>query len=98
MAANAEWLSNSLLRKVKWIGAIPSIFSLCNSYGLEGVKLAKLGGYKVLLTFGNAKEAIRIIKEFRIQFSDIFYSLERWVPGLYLSFRKVWLGSECMEV
>lgn len=56
LVGNAEWLSNNLLGKVKWIGAIPSILSLCDSYGLEGVKLAKLGGYKVMLTFRNVKE------------------------------------------
>lgn len=55
------------------------------------MKLANLRGYKVLLTFDNAEEALRIIKEFRIQLSDIFCSLERCVPGPNLLSRTVWL-------
>ena len=54
-----ERLSNSLLGKVEWMGAVPSILSLFDFYGLKNVKLANLGGFKILLTFDNAEEALR---------------------------------------
>ena len=91
VAANSKWLANSLIGEVKWVGVIPSILGLCASYGLEDVKMAKLGGNKILLSFGDVEEALSIFKEFNLQFSDVFYSLERWVPGPNLSVRTVWL-------
>eukprot|EP00268_Persea_americana_P005521 TRINITY_DN11860_c0_g1_i8.p1 TRINITY_DN11860_c0_g1~~TRINITY_DN11860_c0_g1_i8.p1 ORF type:complete len:265 (+),score=50.75 TRINITY_DN11860_c0_g1_i8:689-1483(+) len=80
VAANSKWLANSLIGEVKWVGVIPSILGICASYGLEDVKMAKLGGNKILLSFRDVEEALSIFKEFDLQFSNVFYSLERWVP------------------
>lgn len=78
---NARWLSNSLVVVVRWEGIILSISGLCEGCGIRGVKVARLRGRKVLLTFNNLEEALPPIQAFGFDFDQIFPQLEKWVPS-----------------
>lgn len=51
--------------------------------------MARLGGYQMLLSFMDVEVALRVIKEFDFEFSQIFASLERWMSGPNLPLRTV---------
>lgn len=54
---NTGWLSNSLVGIMRWEWIIPSISGICEACGIRGVKVARMGGLKVLLSFSNLEEA-----------------------------------------
>lgn len=54
---------------------------LCIECGLESVKIARLGGVLVLLSFDDLKKAFPIIN-FEQEFLHYFSALERWRPGV----------------
>lgn len=58
---------------------------------MQDVKVARLGGYQVLLSFDDVDAAFQLIKEFHFEFSEIFASLDRWVPGPNRSCRSIWV-------
>lgn len=45
----------------------------------------------MLLSFMDVEVALRVIKEFDFEFSQIFASLERWMSGPNLPLRTVWV-------
>lgn len=61
ISMNASWLSNNMVGEVKWEGIIPSILGLCEACGIRGVKVARLGSSKVLLTFSNLDESLALV-------------------------------------
>lgn len=75
------------------MGAIPSITTLCDSFGLENVKVAGLGGYHVLISYADVEVFLRIAKEFDVQFLDIFSSLDWWSSEFVVESRSVWVRS-----
>lgn len=58
ICANSNWLSNSMVAKLKWKGTIPNIQGLCEAGGLNNVEVAQLGGEMLLLSFSNLEEAL----------------------------------------
>lgn len=88
---NANWLSNSMVGIIRWEGIIPSIPGLCRACGIEGIKVARLGGLKVLLSFINLEDSLAIIRAFKFDFDQIFSRLDKWVPERPCSSRVVWV-------
>lgn len=88
---SSMWLSNNLLGELRWEGAIPELYDLCEACGLLNVKIAKWGGNQVLISFCNLEEAQAIIHDFKLKFLNIFGSLELWKPGLYKPSRLIWV-------
>ena len=56
---NSRWLSNSMVATVRCERSIPSIPAICETQG--GVKVARLGGMKVLITFRDLGEVLPVI-------------------------------------
>lgn len=79
---NAGGLSNSLVGSLRWEGAISLVKGLCIECGLESVKIARLGGVLVLLSFDDLEKAFPIINNFEQEFLHYFSALERWRPGV----------------
>lgn len=69
---NANWLSNNMVGIVKWERIIPSIPSICDAYGIRGIKIVRLGGLKVLLSFPNLEHNISILRAFKFDFDQVF--------------------------
>lgn len=77
-------------------GIIPTISCICKARGIRGVKVARLGGLRVLLSFPHLEESLQCIQAFSFDFEQLFSILERWVPGRPCCTRVVWV--RCLGV
>lgn len=86
-------VSQELEGRVKWEGAFPFITPFCESFGLQGTQLVRMGEYEVLLTLVDAEQALQMIRDFEFAFSQYFSKLDRWnwKPGPSSSKSRVWL-------
>ncbi|XXG57454.1 hypothetical protein AAC387_Pa03g4601 [Persea americana] len=77
-------------------GVIPSITGIYEEDGIKGVKVATLGGRRVLVSFPNLEEFSLLLDNPKAASNQVFVSLQRWVPEPSTSLRKVWL--QCFGV
>lgn len=57
---------------VRWEGIILSILGLCEVCAIHGVKVAKMGGRKVLACLTNLEESLPVIQAFKFDLDQIF--------------------------
>lgn len=94
---NSKWLSNSLIREVKWEGAIPLVRDFCVACGLEEAKIMRLGG--TLDIFRRFGVVWPVLEDFDSGVRDLFLSLKPLFGNKGLPPRNVWLrsyGAPCM--
>lgn len=80
---NTNWLARSMVGCVRWEGVIPSIPGFFQAWGLAEVKIAKLGGHRLLLSFLNMDDASVVMKNHSFKVLEVFLSLKRWKPGFF---------------
>lgn len=90
ISTNLGWLAESLVGTFRWEGAISKIKGFCDACGNE-VKIARMGGSEVLLSFDCLKTVWKALEDYKFGFSEIFSSIKQWRPGDFQAVRIVWV-------
>lgn len=92
--AHFSRLFSGLVERERTLGVLPSITGLCEACSLQDVKIARMGGDLVMLSFRSletGQTAFTATKEYEMQFSKTFFSLDQWQPGKFQASRRDWL-------
>lgn len=88
---NVSWLSNNLVGIVRCNELIPSSPGICELGGIRDVKLSRMGGEKLLISFPNLEVVSSALGQSYSFWNKAFASLQKWVLGFSVTKREVWI-------